>query len=50
MHFTLLFIDPVEEAEGGDGQDGACEENGQYVFQCVLFIVSMVFLLRIFNF
>lgn len=42
MHFTLLFIDPVEEVEGGDGQDDAREENGQYVFQCVLLIVSMV--------
>ena len=50
MYFTLLFIDPVEEAEGGDGQDGAREGNGQYVFQRVLFIVSMLFLLHIFNF
>ena len=27
MYFTLLFIDPVEEAEGGDGQDVACDSD-----------------------
>ena len=47
---TLLYIDSVEEAEGGDGQDGASEGNGQCVFQRVLFIISMLFLLHIFNF
>ena len=47
MHFTLLFVDSVEVAESGDGQDGAHEGNGQYVFQDVLFIVSMVIVLTL---
>ena len=44
MHFILLFTDPVEEAEGDGGQDGAHGGNGQYGFQDVFFMV-MVFLL-----